>query len=1025
MAHSNTFRNRLRQRLNRFRDSRVGLPQDTQTRPSLTTNPRSYSQSEARTAGLLSLNEEAGDGHRESANTVNDEGQVQASQSSHHRSSLERNLNPNQLTLSGDNGDVIVSSDLWSAAYREAIENLGEDIDIAILQGKNVVQLFRKLEETEKDVSQESTFLRGVRFLHSLQVPLERFKLALDLASPLASIEPTATTVVGVVRSVTAIAISIATADVDFAQQIAEMLQRLSYIDDCDTLGQKTGRKDIHKALVLVYQKILEFYQAAYDILTRKGARLIMKMVLETDRLPNIIQDFIKYSDILRNLVQKATWEVVEDIKSMLYDHEISRWLGGDKMSRQTQYHSYLQDLRDDQACEFLLKNTNFVNWYLAPDSQQLVILGDMGSGKTVSMAFLIDELSRRNQHQLPQPKICYYYCRDDETGKAIYIVSALVLSLLEQLPGLKRPFFQWYKQAQASGIFDPATSIKKLEEFLEGLVDGIDRPVFVIIDGLDEFHSTSRNTLLRLLKTLSQKIPGFKTILSSRPEEEILEQLDGMARIELGSDAQRDAIIVETTVQRQLFYLSANVKALVIERLSRLAQGSAIWTKMIVELIEVRKIKALDPMRGFLEKIPLPRQLSELYVTLFSRCTSNDPENIELASTALKLLAGTHRPLSILELAWAATLGAAPRTTTIDTLTELVDHQRVMSLIHPFIARVDFSDLKKRQVRLVHQSVKEFIIKEWTSSLMSPALTETDKVGSSLEALVLDICIRYLLLDDIGKKDLFSEEQVAIAELPQEFDLFNDDDEPVDYDPYCTWQSWEENMTRYDPAERGFGEFFAYAACYWLEHYGASTVNPLPSLASIEDLCHAGSTRLRNWIQQNPRPDCVITARFEFDSRLYDPLSITSLYGSEAMLRDMLENSEFDTDKYLRNPAMGAADQIFLWGDVSRLRLLFLNAKIGPQLQTLEFFDLVIRRWSDPVLSRHNHNWDLVFDLVDHISDKLVQEQWGNELLCMAVGAGCTPLIRRLMTSAQNKPELRSELLREVRFEEQKRFNT
>lgn len=71
-----------------------------------------------------------------------------------------------------------------------------------------------------------------------------------------------------------------------------------------------------------MYQKILEFYQAAYDILTRKGARLIMKMVLETDRLPNIIQDFIKYSDILRNLVEKATWEVVEDIKSMLYDHE-------------------------------------------------------------------------------------------------------------------------------------------------------------------------------------------------------------------------------------------------------------------------------------------------------------------------------------------------------------------------------------------------------------------------------------------------------------------------------------------------------------------------------------------------------------------------------------------------------------------------------------------------------------------------------------------------------------------------------
>lgn len=47
-----------------------------------------------------------------------------------------------------------------------------------------------------------------------------------------------------------------------------------------------------------------------------------MKMVLETDRLPNIVQDFLRHADILRKLVEKATWEIVEDIKAMLYDRE-------------------------------------------------------------------------------------------------------------------------------------------------------------------------------------------------------------------------------------------------------------------------------------------------------------------------------------------------------------------------------------------------------------------------------------------------------------------------------------------------------------------------------------------------------------------------------------------------------------------------------------------------------------------------------------------------------------------------------
>ncbi len=45
----------------------------------------------------------------------------------------------------------------------------------------------------------------------------------------------------------TQIAISFSTADLQFAKQIGEMLEQLSYIDDCDTLGQKADKKDIHQ----------------------------------------------------------------------------------------------------------------------------------------------------------------------------------------------------------------------------------------------------------------------------------------------------------------------------------------------------------------------------------------------------------------------------------------------------------------------------------------------------------------------------------------------------------------------------------------------------------------------------------------------------------------------------------------------------------------------------------------------------------------------------------------------------------
>ncbi|KAI9652058.1 MAG: hypothetical protein M1831_007250 [Alyxoria varia] len=1013
---------RVYERLIRFRrrfqeasdDSRAQLLPGSQVDPDLVVKPRLVAQHATYSTSPQQI-ERASDFRAVSTTTGDDKARVRDDQSAHHASDPEQ-TSYERSALGDDFKTGVVSSDIWSAAFSEAIERLGDDIDVAILNGKSVEQLFRELEEIDTEATQESAFVRGLKYLNSIQVPLERFKLALDLASPLTSLEPTVTTVFGVVRSVTVIAISLASADLEFAKQIGAMLEEISYIDDCDALGQKGNKKDIHK-------KILEFYQAAFEILTRKRAKLVMKMVLEKHRLPDIVQDFLRHADFLRKLVQKATWEIVEDIKSMLYDRESS-----DKMSRQSRYHAELRDLRADEACKFLLTDTNFIRWYRDGDSRQMVILGDMGCGKTVAMAFLVDELSRRNECQLPQPKICYYYCRDDASNQAINMYSVLILALLEQLSGLKKTFYEWYRSNQASGNVEPATDKEKLQEFLERVLDSLDRPLFIVIDALDECDRDSRNRVIKLLKTLLHKNPRLKILLSSRSEEEILEQLDKTVRVDLVSNVGRDGVIVEHTVQKRLAYLSRDVKALVIRELSRLAQGSAIWTKMLIELIEVRGIRALDPMRQFLERMPLPNQLSELYSSLLSRCTSNDPENRELAIIALKLLAVTRRPLSILELAWAVALAAARQNvTTVAALAKLIDHQRVLALIHPFITRIDFGDVTKRQVRLVHQSVKDYIQKEHTlnqprlqGSVFGMADDEAlaGDASQHLEACILDVSIRYLLLDDVGHVNFFSDEQMAINELPQEVDLFIDDGKPVDYDPCCTWEEWEENMIRYDPFERGFGGFFVYASRHWLDHFGAIKFGPLPTLESIENLCQAGSTRLHNWTQQNCRPDCVIKSRFKFDSRLYDPLSITSLYGSEPMLRYMLENSTFDKDKFLSQPVTGAADQILQWGDSARLRILLLEGKLRGPLQDMEIFRLILRQWCGSATS--HHDWNLVFDLIDHVLDSLIWDPWANELLCMAARAGCMPMIQHLMIRAQQKGDLKHELLRGDRGKQQ-----
>ena len=86
------------------------------------------------------------------------------------------------------------------------------------------------------------------------------------------------------------------------------------------------------------------------------------------------------------------------------------------------------------------------------------------------------------------------------------------------------------------------------------------------------------------------------------------------------------------------------------------------------------------------------------------------------------------------------------------------------------------------------------------------------------------------------------------------------------------------------------------------------------------------------------------------------------------------------------------------------------MDDRVGCQLQTLEFFGLVIKYWSNP--KTPHDNWDAVFDLFGNVSNELVQQQWVNELLEIAVGAKCTPVIERLTTIVEHGGELRNQLL-------------
>lgn len=84
---------------------------------------------------------------------------------------------------------------------------MGDEMDGAILAGKNAERMFTELQQLGKQTEKTSAAVKGIKILHSIKPSLENLKFVLEVASPLGAIHPAASTALGVVKSVTAVSI--------------------------------------------------------------------------------------------------------------------------------------------------------------------------------------------------------------------------------------------------------------------------------------------------------------------------------------------------------------------------------------------------------------------------------------------------------------------------------------------------------------------------------------------------------------------------------------------------------------------------------------------------------------------------------------------------------------------------------------------------------------------------------------------------------------------------------------------------
>lgn len=507
-------------------------------------------------------------------------------------------------------------------------------------------------------------------------------------------------------------------------------------------------RADLTERLVGLYKLIIDFQIQTVLRFYRSRTKNFLRGAINYDGWEKQVQD-IKDSD--RHLVKKCQTAMssssLNTLKSLVQEAETSRLalqsllqkqqrfievnidqlniaqdsLGfAQKMDRRmsnAENRTCLQDLqatdpRDDKErierdkggllrdsyC-WILENSEFQQWRNNGQSQLLWIIGDPGKGKTMLLCGIIDELIKSTTNTA---NVLFFFCQasNADINNATAVFRGLIYMLVKQQPSLISHLRQSYDDF-GKRRFVGANAFIALSKIISSILSdpGL-QDTYVIIDALDEC-TTDRNLLLDFIQK-SSTYSNTKWIVSSRnwPSiEKALNKATQKASLHLELNDKYLSAAVSTYIRIKVDWLAiqneydSNTKKAVQRYLTLNANGTFLWVALVCqELAEISWWNAEEILTAF------PPGLDALYRRMMDQiCNSR---NATLCKCILAVVSVVYRPI------------------TVDELESLVDIPSRVSGNHKVLAEIiglcgSFLTLRERTISFVHQSAKDFLLKE------------------------------------------------------------------------------------------------------------------------------------------------------------------------------------------------------------------------------------------------------------------------------------------------------------------------
>ncbi|KAH8817591.1 ankyrin repeat-containing domain protein [Flagelloscypha sp. PMI_526] len=373
----------------------------------------------------------------------------------------------------------------------------------------------------------------------------------------------------------------------------------------------------------------------------------------------------------------------------------------------------------------------------LSKDSLLLV-----GTGKTVMSSFVVETLLARDDVY-----VAYYYF--EFTSPSTLSEEALLRSLVCQLSAASPAVLRNFYQKHNKGGLQPQLST--LQATLNELVAASKKPVFIVIDALDELPVTQRKYLLQSLVTFSasKSASGIHVMVTSREEVDIHRAFEEKVDFELGVQGdlvrQDIAAFVDRELEAAKWRLWPRDTIQLARRLlNERADGQFRMVACQVDILH--QVKTYERLEEALRS--LPKTLSATYDYILGKI----PEDLRhQAHRLFTILSFDSSPIWIHDLSaqLAVDFGNEDDPTQLPTLREealFVDPLDIVDLGASLVSRVDHPG--GTSLQLAHASVKEHFLVPYNAWF---SLSE-DHAHSVIARCCLALFIKFGVLEQKSK---------------------------------------------------------------------------------------------------------------------------------------------------------------------------------------------------------------------------------------------------------------------------------